>query len=132
MLSASAHSSESFSKAERWRVESFHRFKKKTSRTIATKKTAPVELQQHNELKKEQFVNPSQVFNAALGAGAAALIQNVFTPESKKPATKEDLANLASGTKRYHLVKNRPPNQLGQYLYFDLEKGELVYLNTFK
>lgn len=71
------------------------------------------------------------VGNAAAGVLAANAIKNLLTKESNKPATKGDLTQLIEKLgSRYHLVKNLPPNALGQHPYFDMVEGVVVYMSN--
>lgn len=67
------------------------------------------------------------VGNSLGGNLAAQGLISLFTKEENKPATKGDLATLASRLKRYHQIKNLPPNHQGQIPNFDLYTGEIVY-----
>ena len=65
------------------------------------------------------------------GTLAADAIKSLLTKESNKPATKGDLTQLLEKlNSRYHLVSNMPPNALGQYPYFDMVEGVVVYMRN--
>lgn len=66
--------------------------------------------------------------NAALGCLIVKVGTNILTKEENMPATKKDIKELTSSLKRYHKIKNLPLNEFGQTPYFDLEKGEIIYL----
>lgn len=109
---------------------SFHRIKNKTPTTLIQKNEELItngNLPINKKVKVEE-VSLAGFTNAALGAGAVALFQNLFRSEANKPATKTDLLKLVTQAKRFHKVKNLQPNIMGEYPYFDLEKGEVVYL----
>ena len=66
--------------------------------------------------------------NAAAGAAAVKIVENVFTPEGNKPATKSDLKNLeAKIAKRYYPIKNMQMDSSGRNPYFDTIKSCIVY-----
>jgi hypothetical protein len=105
---------------------SFHRFKNVESELKSTNLQIKSEDQVPNKIKVDQ-VSTAGVANAAIGSGIADLLISTFTSEENKPATKGDIARLASNLKRYHIIKNLPPNQMGQFPYFDLTEGLVVY-----
>ena len=75
-------------------------------------------------------VSIAGVGNATLGSLAAGGLKSIFTPENNKPATKGDLKQLIEKLDyRYHLVNNLPRRLDGALPYFDLDTGEIVYLN---
>ena len=66
--------------------------------------------------------------NAAAGAAAVKIVENVFTPEGNKPATKGDLKNLeAKISKRYYPIKNMQVDSSGRNPYFDTIQSCIVY-----
>lgn len=84
--------------------------------------------QESGKIKIEQVSLPG-VVNATIGAGLAEIAKNTFTREQNKPATKGDIAKLATNLKRYHRIHNLPANVTGQFPYFDIFSGIVVYLN---
>jgi hypothetical protein len=105
---------------------SFHRFKNVDISVKSTNLQIKSEDQVPNKIKVDQ-VSTAGVANAAIGSGIADLLISAFTSEENKPATKGDIAKLASSLKRYHSIKNLPPNLMGQFPYFDLMQGIVVY-----
>lgn len=105
-----------------------HRLKK------ANPTTKSITVQQKNKetvsgkVKVEQ-VSAAGVTNAVLGSAIVEVGKNIFIAEENKPATKADILKLAASLKRYHKIKNLPPNLQGQVPYFDIEKGEVVYFH---
>jgi hypothetical protein len=108
---------------------SYHRFKnvdlalKSTNLQIKSEDKVP------NKIKVDQ-VSTAGVANAAIGSGLADLLISALTPEENKPATKGDILKLSASLKRYHQIKNLPPNLMGQFPYFDLHTNTLVYLGN--
>jgi hypothetical protein len=106
---------------------SFHRFKnvgvaiKSAELQIKEKETSKVKVNQ---------ISTAGVANSAIGTGIVEIAKNIFTPEENKPATKGDVLKLAASLKRYHQIKNLPPNLMGQIPYFDLHTNTLVYLGN--
>ncbi|WP_458626000.1 hypothetical protein [Winogradskyella sp. PC D3.3] len=98
-----------------------------------TKTLIPIET---NNITVPKISNPQKpkmslggVGNATAGTLAADAIKSLLTKASNKPATKGDLSQLVEKLNgRYHLVKNMNPNAFGQYPYFDLIEGVVVYL----
>jgi len=76
---------------------------------------------------KIEKMSPAGVGNAALGSFIAKKTEEFFKPHENKPATKADVAYLASKIKRYHKIVNHPPNAQGALPYFDLETNEIKY-----
>ena len=106
---------------------SSHRFKNVESELKSTNLQIKSEDQVPNKIKVDQ-VSTAGVANSAIGSGIADLLISAFTSEENKPATRGDIARLASNLKRYHKIKNLQPNQMGQFPYFDLTEGIVVYL----
>ena len=80
---------------------------------------------------KRENMSMAGVGNAAAGTLAANAIKSLLTKESNKPATKGDLTQLLEKlNNRYHLVTNMQPNFRGEYPYYDLVDGVLVYLRV--
>ncbi|MCL7755019.1 hypothetical protein [Polaribacter sp. Z022] len=77
---------------------------------------------------KVDKVSTAGVANAAFGTTLVELAKNIFTPGENKPATKGDIMKLAASLKRYHKIKNLPPNLQRQVPHFDIEKSEVVYI----
>lgn len=68
------------------------------------------------------------VGNATAGTLAAQGLKHIFTAPQNRPATKGDLDKLFEKLNgRYHLIQNMEPNHLGQYPYYDMVDGVLVY-----
>lgn len=105
---------------------SYHRFKNVDVALKTYKLQETSKEQEPNKIKVEQ-ISGAGIANSAIAVGAIELAKNIFTPEENKPATKGDLAKLASNLKRYHQIKNLPLNNLGQFPYFDLHTNYLVY-----
>ena len=79
----------------------------------------------------KEKISAAGVGNAALGVLAANTAKSLLTPRKNKPATKGDIDLLIEKLGgRYHLVKNMPPNIHGEYPYYDLLQGILVYLRV--
>ena len=113
---------------------SFHRFKNVGLALKKSEVQIKEEKQEPQKTKIEQ-VSASGVANSAIGTGIVELAKNIFTPEENKPATKGDILKLGASLKRYHQIKNLPPNSIGQFPYFDLHTNEVIYLRvnlTFK
>ena len=107
---------------------SFHRFKNDSlSINQSTEIKVNTGEKKSGKTKVDQ-ISAAGVGNAALGTGLVELAKNIFTPGENKPATKGDIMKLAASLKRFHKIKNLPPNIVGEYPYFDLTKGEVVYL----
>ncbi|MBU3012270.1 hypothetical protein KO506_12710 [Polaribacter vadi] len=107
---------------------SFHRLKnlgevKKTTELQTKKK------EQENSKVKIDEISVSGVANSAIGSGIVEIAKNIFTPEENKPATKGDILKLASNLKRYHQIKNLPPNAMGHIPHFDLHTNNVIYLD---
>ncbi|SDZ73345.1 hypothetical protein [Psychroflexus halocasei] len=81
------------------------------------------------DLKKLEVekISVAGIGNAAIGTTAADLIKSLLTKEENKTATKADLRRLEGKLKRFHKINNMKPNPLGQYPFFDLETGEVVF-----
>jgi hypothetical protein len=105
---------------------SFHRFKNVGLALKSTDLKVKEEEQVSSKMKVDQ-ISTAGVANAAIGTGIVELAKNIFTREEDKPATKGDFFKLAASVKRYHKIKNLPPNQIGQIPYFDLTEGIVVY-----
>ena len=105
-----------------------HRLKKVSSTT----KSIVVQQKEQEETSsiKVGQISTAGVANAAIGIGLVEVGKNLFTREENKPATKGDISKLAANLKRYHIIKNLPPNLQGQTPHFDIEKGEVVYIHT--
>jgi len=103
------------------------------ARKTSTKLAAPSEqitVPDFSTLPKPKM-SLSGVGNATAGTLAADAIKSLLTKTTNKPATKGDLTALIETLHgRYHLVKNMPANEFGQYPYFDLVEGVLVYLDV--
>ncbi|MFY9241676.1 MAG: hypothetical protein WAO74_01470 [Polaribacter sp.] len=101
------------------------------SHQLKNKKPKGTEVTTGNNTKtdktKIEEMSIAGVANSLGGNLAAQGLISLFTKEENKPATKGDLLKLAASLKRYHQVKNLPPNHLGQIPNFDLYKGEIVY-----
>lgn len=83
------------------------------------------------QVQKIEKISAAGVGNAALGSLAADGVKSILPPRKSKPATKGDIDLLIEKLGgRYHLVNNMPPNLNGEYPYFDLQKGILVYLKA--
>ncbi|MAB49299.1 MAG: hypothetical protein CMC05_11780 [Flavobacteriaceae bacterium] len=68
------------------------------------------------------------VGNAALGNLAADGLKALLTKGKNKPATKGDIDLLLEKLEgRYHYIKNLPPNGFGEFPYYDLVEGKIVY-----
>ncbi|MAB47594.1 MAG: hypothetical protein CMC05_03085 [Flavobacteriaceae bacterium] len=77
----------------------------------------------------KEKISAAGVGNAALGVLAVDTAKALLTSRENKPATKGDLLSLIEKLNaRYHLVKNMPPNIHGEYPYYDMQQGILVYL----
>ncbi len=94
---------------------------------------------QNNKLTVPENVPPTKpaqmsiagVGNAATGALLADGLKSLLTKDENKPATKGDLTKIFEKlNSRYHLVTNMAPNALGQYPYYDMVEGVVVYLKT--
>jgi hypothetical protein len=105
---------------------SFHRFKNIESKLKSTNLQIKSEDQVPNKIKVDQ-ISTAGVANAAIGSGLADLLISALTPEENKPATKGDILKLAASLQRYHRIKNLSPNLMGQFPYFDLIQGIVVY-----
>ncbi|SDH29973.1 hypothetical protein [Winogradskyella thalassocola] len=103
---------------------------RKTSALVTTKSDKVSVLENSPETSIEKMSLPG-VGNAAVGILAVDILKNIITKESNKPATKGDLTQLIENlNRRYHLIKNMAPNAFGQYPYFDLVEGVVVYLRS--
>lgn len=81
------------------------------------------------QLPNKQKITVAGVGNAALGSLAADGVKSILTPRKNKPATKGDIELLLEKLgNRFHLIQNLPPNLKGEYPYFDLYQGVMVYL----
>ena len=105
---------------------SFHRFKNVDLELKSTNLQIKSEDQVADKIKVDQ-ISTAGVANSALGSGIADLLINAFTPEENKPATKGDVLKLAASLQRYHRIKNMASNSTGQFPYFDLTQGIVVY-----
>lgn len=113
---------------------SFHRLKKQGKEKKSTELQIKEKEQDNSKLKVGQ-ISTAGVANSAIGTGIVELAKNIFTAEENKPATKGDILKLGASLKRYHQIKNLPPNAMGQFPYFDLHTNEVIYLRinlTFK
>ncbi|TYB74369.1 lysozyme family protein [Bizionia myxarmorum] len=72
-------------------------------------------------------MSASGVGNSAIGTLTADTLKHILTAPQNRPSTKGDIANLKALIKRYHKVKNLPPNTQGALPYFDIETGEVKY-----
>lgn len=80
---------------------------------------------------KKEEMSIVGVGNAAAGVIIANTIKTVFTKEDNKPATKGDIKLLTEKLqRRYHLVKNMPPNLYGEYPHFDLQENIIIYFSN--
>jgi len=105
-----------------------HHARQTKSHFLATK---PTEVSVPNNMPSpsKKSMSMAGVGNAAAGTLAADAIKTLLTKESNKPATKGDLSQLLEKLNgRYHLINNMPPNFRGEYPYFDLVEGVVVYL----
>jgi hypothetical protein len=105
----------------------FHRFKNVGLAIKSTDLQIKEKEQEPSKVKVDE-ISTAGVANAAIGTGIVEIAKNIFTPEENKPATKGDVLKLAASLKRYHQIKNLPPNSMGQFPYFDLHTNTLVYL----
>lgn len=81
------------------------------------------------QFPKTDKISAAGVGNAALGSLAADSVKSILTTRKNKPATKGDIDLLIEKLGgRYHLIKNMPPNINGEYAYYDMQEGNLVYL----
>ncbi|ARV06105.1 hypothetical protein BTO04_05035 [Polaribacter sp. SA4-10] len=108
---------------------SFHRFKNVGLALKSTNLQIKEEEQVTSKMQVDQ-ISTAGVANAAIGTGIVEFAKNIFTREEDKPATKGDFLKLAASVKRYHKIKNLPPNHMGQIPYFDLTQGIVVYLSS--
>tara|TARA_R110002126_G_scaffold291172_1_gene450680 strand:+ start:9282 stop:9722 length:441 start_codon:yes stop_codon:yes gene_type:complete len=108
---------------------SFHRFKNVGLAIKSTDHQIKWKEQGTSKVKVNQ-ISTAGVANSAIGTGIVEIAKNIFTPEENKPATKGDVLKLAASLKRYHQIKNLPPNLMGQIPYFDLHTNTLVYLGN--
>ena len=75
---------------------------------------------------KQEGMTMAGTAESFLGAGAANLLTQILT----NPATKSDineLKTLITGGK-YLPVRNMDPNNYGEYPYYDIETGNIVYI----
>lgn len=77
-----------------------------------------------NKVEKMSFAG---LGNAAAGSLTADGLKHLFTDPKNRPATKADIAEIASKIKRYHKILNLPPNLQGALPYFDLETKNVIY-----
>ena len=102
------------------------------SHQLKSKKPKGEEITIANNIKtgktKIEEMSFAGVGNSLGGNLAAQGLISVFTKDENKPATKGDVLNLAASLKRYHKIKNIPPNSMGQFPYFDLHTNRVVYL----
>ncbi|MAX71247.1 MAG: hypothetical protein CMC76_09130 [Flavobacteriaceae bacterium] len=69
--------------------------------------------------------------NAATGTLLADTITKLLTSEKNKPATKGDLISIIEKLNaRYHPIKNLPANHLGDYPYYDMQEGIVIYIRV--
>ena len=102
----------------------------KNNNTTAIEVPKPMRMPPIPSKTKIDKVSIAGVGNATLGSLAAGGLKSIFTPENNKPATKGDLKQLIEKLDyRYHLVNNLPRRLDGALPYFDLDTGEIVYLN---
>lgn len=84
--------------------------------------------QNQNPVKIEK-ISLAGVGNAAIGILAVNAVSNLFTSEGNKPATKNDIKNLASVLKnRYLPILNIPNRQDGAKAFYDYQTQTYVYL----
>ncbi|MFX0557249.1 hypothetical protein ACOCEA_10640 [Maribacter sp. CXY002] len=57
-------------------------------------------------------------------------VENAFTNDLKKPATKADIISLSNKFERYHKVVNLPFGPNGSLPYFDMETKKIVYFKN--
>ena len=94
----------------------------------------PVATEFYDPVQKVDKMSEAGVGNAMVGnllADALKSIGKSILPDENKPATKREVNELKSLIKgdRYLPIRNLPPNQYGQYAYFDIERWELVYFS---
>lgn len=106
----------------------------RTQQTIKELKVTLVLLSLENtkpnpELKKMgvEKISAVGVGNAAIGHAAVELSKAMFMPEHLKAATKGDLKSLENKLQRYQRIQNMKPNSYGQYAYFEVETGQVVF-----
>ncbi|WP_426429966.1 hypothetical protein ACPX19_10540 [Winogradskyella sp. HB-48] len=83
------------------------------------------------QVPKTEKISAAGVGNAALGVLAVDAAKSLLTSRKNKPATKGDIDLLIEKLGgRYHFVKNLQPNIYGDYPFYDLMEGKIVYLKT--
>lgn len=98
---------------------------------LTTSKSEDLAITNNDNNSQKETMSLAGVGNATAGTLAADAIKSLLTKESNKPATKGDLTQLLEKlNNRYHLVSNMPPNALGQYPYFDMVEGVIVYMRN--
>ncbi|GAB4161053.1 MAG: hypothetical protein Tsb0033_17920 [Winogradskyella sp.] len=79
----------------------------------------------------KEKISVAGVGNAALGVIAVNTAKSILTPLKNRPATKGDIDLIIEKLGgRYHLVSNMPPNIHGEYPYYDMQQGILVYFKA--
>jgi hypothetical protein len=76
---------------------------------------------------KIEKMSVAGIGNATVGNLASDFVQNIFTREENKPATKGDLAKVISHLERFQFIKNLSLNEYNQQPYFDLETKNIIY-----
>ena len=80
-------------------------------------------------IQKTNTINLPDIGNAALGVTAFETAKSLFTPTENKAATKKDLQELKSFMRgRYLPVNNIPKDNNGNFPYYDVETGDIVFL----
>ncbi|WP_405570221.1 hypothetical protein [Winogradskyella sp. Asnod2-B02-A] len=96
--------------------------------TLTTSKSEDIAITNNDNSSQKETMSLAGIGNATAGTLAADAIKSLLTKESNKPATKGDLTQLLEKLNgRYHLVKNMNPNIKGEYPYFDMVEGNVVY-----
>ncbi|WP_047547277.1 hypothetical protein [Psychroserpens sp. Hel_I_66] len=104
---------------------------RKTKKVSGITKSEKLSVPDNIPAPKKEGMSMAGVGNAATGTLAAQALTKLFTKESNKPATKGDLIQLVEKLNgRYHLITNMNPNFKGEYPYFDLVDGILIYIKT--
>tara|TARA_R110002049_G_scaffold181272_2_gene348571 strand:- start:197072 stop:197317 length:246 start_codon:yes stop_codon:yes gene_type:complete len=72
------------------------------------------------------------VGNAAAGVAAVEIAKTMFTPAENKSATKKDIQELKALLikSRYLLIKNLRRDSSGRKPYYDVQTGNVVYLQA--
>jgi len=80
-------------------------------------------------IQKPDSINLPDIGNAALGVTAFETVKNLFTPTENKAVTKKDLQELKSFIiGRYLPIHNIAKDNNGNFPYYDVETGNVVYL----